>query len=86
MDQVGTDTSLVLTIKLIKDFSPAVTLQPVLTPYVGIRNALRIINIIGRKSICCRSPSGPQIVYLLIKTNTLNDLEYLSTHYHFSLI
>ena len=37
MDQVGTGTSLVLTIKLIKDFSPAVTLLPVLTPYVGLQ-------------------------------------------------
>ena len=45
MDQVGTDTSLVLTIKLIKDFSPAVTLLPVLPPYVGNRNALRIITM-----------------------------------------
>ena len=47
MDQVGTDTSLVLTIKLIKDFSPAVTLLPVLPPYVGNRNALRIISNYG---------------------------------------
>ena len=43
MDQVGSDTSLVLTIKLLKDFSPAVTLLPVLPHYVGNRNAPRII-------------------------------------------
>ena len=64
MDQVGTDTSLVLTIKLIKDFSPAVTLLPVLTPYVGNRNALRIIRLNSILSI------GNLPTFLIEKTST----------------